>query len=148
MAVDLKDNANLKAACEALLAHNRELPWYQSWLKKLSEFLRKVQDADQEEFCSTAFQELLWESEVITKTGMGTVNVSEVIADPGVAECLWSIRASLKTSDVHLQDQVLKEGWRELNQLVAPPLVRRNPRLKKYRLFAALCPTELTTLAH
>ena len=148
MAVDLKDNANLKAACEAVLAHNRELPWYQSWLKKLSEFLRKVQDADQEEFCSTAFQELLWESEVITKTGMGTVNVSEVIADSGVAECLWSIRASLKTGDIHLQDQVLKEGWRELNQLVAPPLVRRNPRLKKYRLFAALCPTELTTLAH
>ena len=148
MAVDLRDNTNLKAACEAVLAHNRELPWYQNWLKKLSEFLRIVQDADQEEFCSTEFQELLWESEVITKTGMGTVNVSEVIANPGVAECLWNIRASLKTADVHLRDQVLKEGWRELNQLVVPPLVRRNPRLKKYRLFAALCPTELTTLAH
>ncbi|CAD0262002.1 hypothetical protein JFT60_23165 [Pseudomonas sp. MF6772] len=148
MAVDLRDNTNLKAACEAVLAHNRELPWYQNWLKKLSEFLRKVQDADQEEFCSPAFQELLWESEVITTTGMGTVNVSEVIADPRVAECLWNLRASLKTVDAHLHDQVLNEGWRELNQLVAPPAVRRNPRLKKYRLFAALCPTELTTLAH
>ena len=148
MAVDLKDDANLKAACEAVLAQHRELSWYQIWLKKLSEFLRKVQDADQDEFCSPAFQELLWESEVITTTGMGTVNVSEVITDPIVAKCLWSIRASLKTGDVHLHDQVLKEGWRELNQLVSPPLVRRNPRLKKYRLFAALCPTELTTLAH
>lgn len=148
MAVDLKDDANLKAACEAVLAQHRELSWYQNWLEKLSEFLRKVQDADQDEFCSPAFQEQLWESEVITKTGMGTVKVSEVIADPLVAKCLWSIRASLKTGDAHLHDQVLKEGWRELNQLVAPPLVRRNPRLKKYRLFAALCPTELTTLAH
>ncbi|WCY74094.1 hypothetical protein KK235_09350 [Pseudomonas aeruginosa] len=35
-----------------------------------------------------------------------------------------------------------------MNQRVAPPLVGRNPRLKKYRLFAALCPTELTTIAH
>lgn len=148
MAVDLKDNVNLKAACEAVLAHNRELPWYQSWLKKLSEFLLKVQDADQEEFCSTEFQEQLWESEVITRTGMGTVNVAKVIADPGVAEYLWSIRASLKSGGVQLYDQVLAEGWREVNQRVAPPLVGRNPRLKKYRLFAALCPTELTTIAH
>ena len=108
MAVDLKDDANLKAACEAVLAQHRELSWYQNWLKKLSEFLRKVQDADQDEFCSPAFQEQLWESEVITKTGMGTVKVSEVIADPLVAKCLWNIRASLKTGDAHLHDQVLK----------------------------------------
>lgn len=148
MAADLKDNATLKAACDAVLAHHRELPWYQNWLERLAEFLHKVQEADKEEFCSPAFQELLWESDVITTTGMGTVNVSEVITDPGVAECLWNLRASLKTRDVCLQDQALQESWRELNQRVAPPLVRRNPRLKKYRLFAALCPTEMTTLAH
>lgn len=148
VAVDLRDDANLRAACEAVLAQHRELAWYQNWLKKLSEFLQRVQDADQDEFCSPEFQERLWESEDITKTGMGTVNVSEVVTDPSVAKCLWNIRVSLKAADTLIHEQVLMEGWRELNQLVAPPLVRRNPRLKKYRLFAALCPTELTTLAH
>ena len=68
---NLKDDANLKAACEAVLAQHRELSWYQNWLKKLSEFLRKVQDADQDEFCSPAFKEQLWGSEVITKNGHG-----------------------------------------------------------------------------
>ncbi|MCP3792533.1 MULTISPECIES: McrB family protein [Pseudomonas] len=148
MAVDLKDDATLKAACEAVLVHHRELPWYQNWLTNLSKFLRMVQDTSQAEFCSPAFQEQLWESEVITTTGMGTVNVSEVITNPDVAKLLWGVRTSLETVDAPLRGQALKKSWHDLNQLVAPPLVQRNPRLKKYRLFAALFPTELTTIAH
>ncbi|HKS13531.1 MAG TPA: hypothetical protein VJS90_10890 [Pseudomonas sp.] len=148
MAVDLKNDVALKAACESVLAHHRPLPWYEKWLTNLSHFLKKIQDADQAEFCSPTFQDLLWESEVITTTGMGTINVSAVISDPDVAHSLWTLRESLKASDPHQREQVIREGWRELNQRVAAPRVKRNPRLKKYRLFAALCPAEFTTIAH
>lgn len=148
MAVDLKDDATLKATCELVLAQHREQPWYEKWLTNLSEYLQKVQRVDQDEFCTPAFQDQLWESEVITTTGMGTVNVSAVISDPAVAQCLWKLRESLKVADPQHHQQILKDGWRELNQRVAPPHVRRNPRLKKYRLFAALCPSEFTTIAH
>ena len=102
MAADLKDNATLKAACDAVLAHHRELPWYQNWLERLAEFLHKVQEADKEEFCSPAFQELLWESDVITTTGMGTVNVSEVTLSP------------LRYRQVAWLNQ-LRLGWDDLN---------------------------------
>lgn len=148
MAVDLTNDANLKAACEVVLAQHRGLPWYQSWLTSLSEFLHKVQSATHDEFCSPQFQKELWESETLCRNGMGSISASDAIQTSSVAECLWDIRTSLEEIDPQQHGQVLKDGWQALSRLVDTPINQRNTRLKKNRLFAALCPSRLTTIAH
>lgn len=146
--MDLKSDEGLKIACETVLQAYRQLPWYTRWLTTLQTYLAHVQEVPEATFRSEAFQRQLWESEVLSKTGMGTVDVSEAIASQHVADCLWQLRQKLSASDPHLYAAVLREGWRELNRLVAPPMVKRNPRLKKHRLFATLCPAEMSTLVH
>jgi len=148
VAVDLTNDANLRAACEAVLAQHRGLPWYQNWLASLSEFLQKVQNATHDEFCSTQIQTELWESETLCRNGMGPINASDAIHTPSVAKCLWDIRTSLEGIDPQKYDEVLNAGWQALSLLVDTPVNQRNTRLKKNRLFAALCPSRLTTIAH
>lgn len=148
VAVDLTNDANLRAACEVVLAQHRGLPWYQNWLASLSEFLQKVQNATHDEFCSTQIQTELWESETLCRNGMGPINASDAIHTPSVAECLWDIRTSLEGIDPQKYDEVLNAGWQALSRLVDTPINQRNTRLKKNRLFAALYPPRLTTIAH
>ena len=148
VAVDLTNDANLRAACEVVLAQHRGLPWYQNWLASLSEFLQKVQNATHDEFCSTQIQTELWESETLCRNGMGPINASDAIHTPSVAKCLWDIRTSLEGIDPQKYDEVLNAGWQALSRLVDTPINQRNTRLKKNRLFAALFPSRLTTIAH
>lgn len=56
MAIDLKDDKQLSAACESALQAYRTSPGYMDWTKRLSVFLQKVQEADREEFFRRRFR--------------------------------------------------------------------------------------------
>ena len=147
MAIDLKDDKQLSAACESALQAYRTSPGYMDWTKRLSVFLKKVQEADREEFFQEAFQERLWNSEAVSATGMGHVKIAKVLQDPQVTECLWQLKSAQSAGDIEQQLTLLVKTWNQVNKLIAP-LVSSTPRLKMHRLFAALSPQNFTTIAH
>ena len=147
MAIDLKDDKQLSAACESALQAYRTSPGYMDWTKRLSVFLQKVQEADREEFFQEAFQERLWNSEAVSATGMGHVKIAKVLQDPQVTECLWQLKSAQSAGDIEQQLTLLVKTWNQVNKLIAP-LVSSTPRLKMHRLFAALSPQNFTTIAH
>ncbi|WP_210641254.1 hypothetical protein [Pseudomonas sp. Tri1] len=147
MAIDLKDDDQLKAACESALQQYRLSPGHDAWLNKLSNFLLRVRNTDHQGFISEAFQKELWDSEAVSATGMGRIDISAVVKEPLVAECLWRLKSQSPDLDPVQQEQLINDTWSQVAELVEP-LVKRNPRLKRYRLFAALCPEYFTTITH
>lgn len=147
MAVNLKDDDQLKTACENALQQYRLRPGHDAWVKKLSAFLLKVRNVGHQEFVSEAFQKELWDSEAVSATGMGRIDISAVAKDSQIAECLWGLKSQYPDLDPAQQELLINEAWAQVAELVEP-LVKRNPRLKRYRLFAALCPEDFTTITH
>lgn len=147
MTIDLKDAAGFREACEAALAKHQPQPRYEEWLDKLSAWLSEVADADHATFVSPEFQLELWNSETISATGQGHIDISRVIADGLVAERLWELKQSQVPDDVHERREWFASAWDDVMSLVTVRTDRR-PSLKMYRVFAAIWPGYFTTVAH
>ncbi len=148
MATDLLTNEQLKECSIAALEKFQNQPGYKAWAPKLAEHISKVQGANEEEFKSKAFQQNLWESEAVSATGMGTVDVSKVIQSPEVIQLLWEFRNFDLPKDRSARNEMLRAAWEKLASAVAPLVSGRRPRLKMYRVFAALFPKDFTTIAY
>jgi|SRR5665647_1766842 len=79
MTADLVTEQGLQDACRLALETSRLQNDHSAWLTNLSMHLHDVHDASESLFLSPAFQQDLWESETISATGMGTVDVTAVI---------------------------------------------------------------------
>jgi hypothetical protein len=117
------------------------------WLPRLTEHIAAVQSVTQEEFRSEAFQRELWDGEAVSATGMGQVNVSKVIADPAILDMLWDLKTQELPADSAQRTAHILTGWQRVYDAITP-LVTRKPKLKMYRVFAALFPADFTTVAH
>jgi len=148
MAADLKTDNALKEACDAAMAKQKSQPNPDEWYSRLSKFLTKVKDSDRAEFADLAFQKMLWDNEAISATGLGQVNVSNVIKNKDVIEHLWHLKKANLPSEPTQRTQFLIDAWEKLELLVKPLVNGSLPRLKMYRVFASLHPGEFTTLAH
>jgi hypothetical protein len=89
----------------------------------------------------------LWNVEAISATGMGRVNVEPIIRLPAAAALLWEIRETAAPVDPAARAAFAQDAWERLEQLVEQHL-DRSPRLKMYRVLAALQPTLFTTITH
>jgi 5-methylcytosine-specific restriction enzyme B len=147
MAADLATDVGLRDACKTALDGYQMQVNHKDWLSSLSTYLHHIRDAGEREFLSESVQRELWESEAISATGSGRVNVSKVIKNHEVARELWSLKSTRLPEGPSLRTRSLARAWDEIIRLVEP-LVERTPRLKMYRVFAALHPTEFTTVTH
>jgi hypothetical protein len=147
MAKELASIERLAAACRSELDLAAHKPWHQDWLNRLESHLLQVRDATRETFQTEAFQRHLWNVEAISATGMGRVNVEPIIRLPAAAALLWEIRETAAPVDPAARAAFAQDAWERLEQLVEQHL-DRSPRLKMYRVLAALQPTLFTTITH
>lgn len=145
--VDLQDGDQLKAACSRL-GSSLSLAGNQSWNAELLRWMEIVRDVSHTEFLTEQFQVSLWNTEAVSATGMGSVDISNVARSQSVAEQLWALKVSYAaTSDPLEKESLISEAWNTLRPEVAS-LAKRTPKLKMYRVFALLCPGAFTTIAH
>ncbi len=145
---DLTDGDVLKSACANLVDQVVALPGNQAWITEFQHWLVRVRDVSHEEFLSEAFQLALWNSEAVSATGMGHVDVSAVAKSVAIAESLWQLKQKYATTeDLTECELLIAEAWLSIAADVAQ-LAKRNPKLKMYRVFALLCPGSFTTIAH
>lgn len=145
--VDLRDGDQLKAACSRL-GSSLSLAGNQSWNAELLRWMEIVRDVSHSEFLTEQFQVSLWNTEAVSATGMGSVDISNVARSQSVAEQLWALKVSYAvTSDQLEKESLISEAWNTLRPEVAS-LAKRTPKLKMYRVFALLCPGAFTTIAH
>ena len=147
MPARLRDDEQLRAACAASRAKRAQEPAHGNWISKLGDLLHRVRDADRSEFTASGFQRDLWESDAVSATGMGQVDVSGILASSDVADFLWQTKSRPLPSDGAARAAAISAEWEAFNLLVKP-LVDRTPRLKMYRVFAALRPEDFTTVTH
>ncbi|WP_419735665.1 McrB family protein [Pseudomonas sp. COR18] len=141
------DDEQLRLACESLLENVVSLPGNQAWISEVLHWMQRVRDVGHDEFVSEKFQLELWNTQAVSATGMGHVDISKVAADAEVAEQLWQLKVSYANTPAPLGREVLiNNAWSKVSSLVAQ-LSKRRPRLKMYRLFALLCPGSFTTIA-
>lgn len=116
------------------------------WVAGLLTLLQEVRDVDEPTFFSERFQRNLWDSEQVTSTGMGQVDISKVAQDTSVIEQLWR-QSRFPGLERAQQELLVTETWNALITAITP-LVKRFPKLKMYRVFAVLCPGFFTTIGH
>jgi 5-methylcytosine-specific restriction protein B len=145
--LDLKDDNQLKAACENAIQHSLALQGNQNWVSDLITLIVRVRDVGHAEFMTEKFQRTLWDSSAVASTGMGNVDTSSVAKNPVIAEHLWQLKTQYAAVDRVQQDILIADTWRLVASEVAL-VSKRTPRLKMYRLFAVLCPGAFTTIAH
>lgn len=147
MSTNLTTNEALQAACNTAVEVFSAQESYQSWLPNLTQHIRDVISVEHDEFVSKEFQQKLWNGEAISAIGQGNIDVSQVLTNKEIVERLWELKATPLPEQPSERIQFLFKAWEDCLKLVGP-LVKRTPLLKMYRVFAALKPTEFTTIAH
>lgn len=146
--LDLKDDRQLKTACETLVNQELSRPGNQKWIAELLEWMERVRDVTREEFLTEQFQLALWDNEAVTSTGMGQVDISNVASTQAIAEQLWDLKTSFAAAPTESEKESLVQAARSSVSKSVGLLTKRNPKLKMYRVFALLCPGAFTTIAH
>jgi 5-methylcytosine-specific restriction enzyme B len=145
MSTDLSTDDGLRTASNAAFVSQQKQ--CEEWRPNLAEHLARVKSASESEFLSREFQRDLWENEAISATGMGTVDVSNVIGRPEIARRLLDFRNITLPDGDEERNRIVVEAWEDLEALVSP-FVDRTPRLKMQRVLASLQPAQFTTVAH
>ena len=102
----------------------------QSWITEFQTWLVRVRDVSHEEFLSKDFQLALWETEAVSATGMGRINISAVAENSAIAESLWQLKQKYaQTRDPSENELLIADAWAQIASAVAG-LTKRNPRLK------------------
>lgn len=145
---DLKDDDGLKSACTSLMELVVSLPGNQEWITEFFEWLVRVRDVSHEEFLSEKFQLSLWDTQAVSATGMGHIDISAAASDVEIAESLWQLKSKyMGVEDPTERELLISESWTLIAAAVGK-VTTRNPKLKMYRLFALLCPGAFSTIAH
>ncbi|WP_248767242.1 hypothetical protein [Pseudomonas sp. MWU12-2345] len=142
------DDEQLRLACTTLLDSTVPLKGNQHWIGELLHWMQRIHSIAHDEFVGARFQLELWNTQAVSATGMGHVDISQVAANAEIAERLWQLKvAYAASSNSNDREALISDAWSKLVISVAP-LCKRQPRLKMYRLFALLCPGAFTTIAH
>jgi 5-methylcytosine-specific restriction protein B len=117
MPLDLKNDEELQNACESAVAQ-RSPETHADWVKRLTEHLQTVREASHETFVSADFQKTLWESESVSATGMGHVDLTAVLGNAEIIELLWQIKNRQLPSDPTQRAKSLISDWDQLEELI------------------------------
>jgi len=148
MRYDLQSDEGLKQAClERLTALESDPQMLSGWAGPLRDFIKEVQDADEAKRTSLEFQQRLWEDNHVSSIGQGNISVEAALADESFRS--WLARRSME--DLPVEPEARTSWFMELNQEILArldPYCRRHPRLKVFRVLAALFPHDFTTISH
>ena len=147
MPIPLKTDDDLRAACQTAISRFAPEAGYQSWVQKLGAYLAEIQNTPHEQFITPAFQEKLWNTDTISSTGNGSVDVSKIISSKDIAEILWQVRTLALPPSSTERSQALLKSWKLCSDRINQ-LNDRMPWLKMSRVFAALQPECFTTIAY
>jgi len=147
MSASLMSEEGLREASASALSRFRTEPEYQDWIRRLARHLEVVRTASAEDFRSESFQAALWNDEAVSATGQGNIDVAHVMRDPGTQVLLDEFRSAKLPEAREERIVALETMWTRMYDHVEP-MVPRMPRLKLFRVFAALFPVDFTTIAH
>lgn len=120
----------------------------QDWITEFQAWIIRVRDVSHDEFSSEKFQLSLWNTEAVSATGQGRIDISAAAKSTEIIESLWQLKLKYaETKDFAENELLIAEAWRVIAADVGQ-VTKRNPRLKMYRVFALLCPGAFTTIAH
>lgn len=145
--MDLVSDGGLASACNQAVAARQSDPGYATWTARLTEFIGSVGQATEATFRSQEFQRKLWESDVISATGLGFVPTQELWGDSLLLDILWRVRNLDPMLPEQTRTDVLAAAWDAAIGRIKQ-IAPRVPRLKLARVFAALQPANFTTLAN
>jgi nucleoside phosphorylase/DNA-binding CsgD family transcriptional regulator len=132
----------LRALCHDVEANLP--PWVPRAREDIAAFLREVAQASASTREAREFQHKLWESEVLTSTGLGLVKVDAALDDAAFRHWLATEAMAPLPEDDAAKLARLKSIF---DHLVEQFEGQRKPWLKILRLLAVLFPREFTTLA-
>lgn len=124
-----------------------EQDWARSWQEGYVKQVELVASATLEEWCDPAFQEMLWDGNVVASVGSGqSVTVKEAYKDKDLANKLFKSRSSLKDLTVDKRGAELQKLYDEILSHVYPLYTPRRPKARIARLLAAMFPRDMTCL--
>lgn len=113
--LDLKDDEQLRNACISPQEQVISLAGNQSWITKFQNWLVRVRDVSHEEFLSKDFQLSLWDTEAVSATGMGRINISAVAEDFAIAESLWQLKQKYaQIRDPSESEMLIADAWAQI----------------------------------
>lgn len=142
------DRAELRRLYEGDFAVYREEDWAKDWRRRYLEQVKRAQEANWEEWCTPAFQEMLWDNTAVAKIGPGqSVTVRGAYDDEALARTLFEARGSLAGVPVEERGGRLQGLYDDVMKVVHPRHAKRRPRARLTRLLAAMFPDDMTSIA-
>lgn len=143
----LATDEGLRDAVEKALQHVEAQEGYREWVRQLAELFATVQKAGLEERSSRSFQDLLWETNPVSGVGMGTVGLGGALDDADFRR--WVAEASLQAVPADADDKFrfYRTFYQELEERLRK-FTNRTPRVKIFRVLAALFPQDFTTITY
>lgn len=142
------DRAELRRLYDVDFADYREEEWAKVWRKRYHEQVKRVQEANWEEWCTPTFQEGLWDNTAVAKIGPGqSVTVHGAYGDEALARILFTALGSLAGVPVEERGGRLQKLYDEVMKAVYPSHAKRRPRARLTRLMAAMFPDDMTSIA-
>lgn len=121
--------------------------WAQEWRDNYVAQVKQAAAATREEWCSPAFQEMLWDGNAVSSIGPGqSVTVREAYTDRALAEKLFESRGSLEGLSVEERGIQLQKLYDEILAHVYPQYTPRRPKARIARLLAVMFPRDMTCL--
>jgi hypothetical protein len=120
-------------------------PERQRWVGSVIELIETVREVDEETFRTERFQRMLWDSDTMSATGMGSVKIDDVIRDPEILDVLWFLKSQTERLTGPERTASIEAGFEHLCGLTKA-VARRVPRLKLLRVLASIFPEDFTTL--
>ena len=112
--------------------------WAEQWFNGYVDLLDQVKNATRDELAAEEFMVKLWDHNVVSDPGQGTINVSQALKDPALREWFAGLRDrhfSTGEQRVSELDQLYFEGMEKI-----APYCSKKPWLKLTRFFAAIFP--------
>jgi 5-methylcytosine-specific restriction enzyme B len=144
--IDLRDAVALKTLCEQVERSVVGNTGVQKWREELVTFLDWIHHTPPEGRAERTFQKRLWDDNPIASVGMGTVNVEPVLDDAAFRRWIADLAAEQMPPVLAALVARLNEIHNTLLERLRSHLPRL-PRLKTFRLMAALFPRNFTTLS-
>lgn len=144
--INLQSDESLKVAIQKVIDQVKVEDWYPKWVADLTSLFQKVEAAGLEERETLAFQKMLWDDNPVSGVGMGTVSLGQALNDPHFRN--WIAESSLQPipQDFDERSRFYTKFQQDL-QAKLKVFTNRTPRLKIYRLMAALFPNDFTTIS-
>ena len=143
--VTLDDTAIRKAYegdFAALIATGEWADWRANYLAHV----KRVQSTTRDEWMTSAFQELLWDSDAVTTIGPGrSVTVNGAYTDTALAEALYDAWQTIPKLSVEKRGAALQALY-DRTLLAVQPYNARRPKARLVRLLGSLFPSDVSCI--